>query len=135
MKKKAKGAYIPFVRFIKLIIRDMMKSNKLSARPIEVRINDKVMKNLQPAKDATTKPPMPIPQELLDLADKKSKAYKEYISRSSVSMESSKPSGPTPETHKELDSSANLGLETGSKDQRVYKGDKRRKRIHRIADI
>ena len=99
-----------------------MKSNKLSARPIEVRINDKVMKNLQPAKDATTKPPMPIPQELLDLADKKSTAYKEYISRSSVSMESSKPSGPTPETHKELDSSANLGLEMGSTEEGIDKG-------------
>jgi hypothetical protein len=105
----------------------MMKSNKLSARPIEVISNDKVMKNLQPAKDATTKPPMPIPQELLDLADKMSTAYKEYISRSSVSMETSKPSRPTPETHKKLDSSTNLGLETGSTEQGIDKGGKRRR--------
>lgn len=93
------------------------------------------MKNQQPAKDATTKPPMPIPQGLLDLADKKSTAYKEYISRSSVSMESSKPSGPTPKMHKELDSCANLGLEMGSKEQGIDKGGKRRKRIQRLVDI
>lgn len=34
MMKKKNGAYIPFVRLIKILIRDMMKSNRLSARPM-----------------------------------------------------------------------------------------------------
>ncbi|PWA59293.1 hypothetical protein CTI12_AA392140 [Artemisia annua] len=77
---------------------------------------------------------MPIPSELLNLADKNSKAYKEYIGRLNVSMESSKPSEPTPETNKELETSANLGLEKGSRIETTNQGGKRRRRILRLSD-
>ena len=49
---------------------------------------------LQNDAKATTKPPMDIPQDLLDLADKTTVVYKEFVRVAGAPMESSIPSGP-----------------------------------------
>lgn len=73
---------------------------------------------------------------MLNLIDKSTYAYKEYVKGSGVSMENSKLSRPTPEVHRIIESSAQLGLKKGRK-KSVVKRDrkkKKHKRIHKIGE-
>lgn len=75
---------------------------------------------------------MDIPHELLDLADKESEAYKEYIGLASAFMESSKSSGPAPEAHRNLETNAKLRSEEERKKKKVDRGGKKLMQILKL---
>ncbi|GJR06025.1 hypothetical protein Tco_0529009 [Tanacetum coccineum] len=78
-KKKAKGTYIPYMMFIKLFIEELIKKERIPTIPVVETVEACLMHNIQLNAKATTKEPMQIPCQLLDLIDKNSLVYKEFI--------------------------------------------------------
>nr|GEY79821.1 protein defective in meristem silencing 3-like isoform X1 [Tanacetum cinerariifolium] len=141
--KKKEGKYIPFVRYIKLIIQALMYNQHISARPDEPTYEDKLMHSIQTDAKVTTKLGMDISQDLLDLADKTTNVYKEFVKVAGVPMESSNWSRRAARTHKVGESSAKLGTSKGRKKKLVNRQYKKvdvkgkehvLKRIHEVGE-
>lgn len=76
-----------------------MANQHIAAREDEPLYEDQFMYILKNEPKATEKWLVDIPKDLLDLAHKTTSVYKEFT-RIDVPMESLKPSGPTPGTHR-----------------------------------
>ena len=109
--EKKKNVCIPFVRYFKILIAQFMRQHpNITRRQTGPTPKVSYMHSTSGDSIVTTNAPMPIPQGLLDLANKESHAYKEYMGLVNAPMESSKPSGPTLDASRvKVKSRANVG--------------------------
>ena len=85
------------------------------------------MHNLQNDVKATTKLPMDIPKDLLDLDDKTTYVYKDLVRVVGAHKENLKHSGPSPRTHKVRESSSKI---ESSKERKKQLAKKQYKKVH-----
>lgn len=96
--EKKKNVCIPFVRYFKLLIAQLMREHpSISQRQDDPTPRVPHIHSTSGDSVVCTIVPMAIPQGLLELVNKESQAYKEYMGIESTPMESSKPSRPTPD--------------------------------------
>jgi hypothetical protein len=125
--EKKKNVCIPFVRYFKLFIAQFMREHpSISQQQDDPTPRVPHIHNTSGDSVVCKIVPMAIPQGLLELANKESKAYKEYMGIESAPMESSKPSRRTPDASRvKVESRANVGKHRKRRKQSARKHSKK----------